>query len=129
MLDPHWEPHATLLANCGTTDVLISTFFDLVHHTRVDLSSSASIIYARDTRPSGPSLVAAFEAGLSVFEGHGQGLKRVDLGVQTTPVLHYVVRATNARNGEEGSPSVEGYYERMTGAFKTLIVSYHDRPE
>lgn len=123
MLDPHWEQHATLLANCASTEVLISTLFDLVHHLRVDLDAPASIVYARDTRPSGSDLVAAFETGLSVFEG----LKKVDLDVQTTPVLHYVVRATNARDGEHGTPTVEGYYERMTGAFKTLIVSWTPR--
>ncbi|KAI9632946.1 putative phosphoacetylglucosamine mutase [Dioszegia hungarica] len=119
MLDPTWESHATLLANCTSTESLITTFIDLAHHLRVELDACApsSIIYARDTRPSGKKLVEAFEAGLSAF----QGLKVVDLGVHTTPVLHYVVRATNARDGEQGKPTVEGYYERMAGAFKTLI--------
>lgn len=121
MLDPTWESHATILANCTSTETLLQTFFELVHHLHIDLNSvTGSIIYARDTRPSGDKLVEAFRAGLGPF----QGLKVVDLGIQTTPVLHYVVRATNARDGEAGKATVEGYYERMAGAFKTLIVSY-----
>lgn len=120
MLDPTWESHATLLANSPNVESLIQTFFELVHHLHIDLNATkGSIIYARDTRPSGDKLVEAFEAGLKPFEG----LKIVDLGIQTTPVLHYVVRATNAREGEAGKPTVDGYYERMAGAFKTLIVS------
>lgn len=124
MLDPNWEIHATNLANCSSTEQLLSTYFDLAHHLHVDLSSStkASVIYAYDTRPSGPALVAAFERGLSAFESGGE-VKAINLGVQTTPVLHYVVRATNDKSGESGKATVEGYYERMSEAFKTLIVS------
>jgi phosphoacetylglucosamine mutase len=120
MLDPSWESHATLLANCTTVETLLQTFFELVHHLHIDLGAvPGSVVYARDTRASGSKLVAAFEAGLGPFVG----LKTLNLGVQTTPVLHYVVRATNARAGEQGRPTVEGYYERMAGAFRVLIVS------
>lgn len=123
MLDPNWEAYATELANCSSTEQLLSTFFDLAQHLHVDLSKDATVIYAYDTRPSGPKLVAAFEAGLAAFDGSGAAVKSVNLGVQTTPVLHYVVRATNDKSGESGVATVEGYYERMASAFKTLIVS------
>ena len=119
MLDPNWEAYATELANCQSTSQLLSTFFDLAQHLHVDLWKDATVIYAYDTRPSGPALVKAFQAGLSAFDG----LKGVNLGVQTTPVLHYVVRATNDRSGESGVPTVDGYYDRMASAFKTLVVS------
>jgi phosphoacetylglucosamine mutase len=90
----------------------------------VDLAKDATVVYAYDTRPSGPKLVAAFERGLSAFGGQGQGgnVKSINLGIQTTPVLHYVVRATNDKSGESGEATVEGYYERMASAFKTLVV-------
>lgn len=130
MLDPNWEAYATELANCSTSEQLLSTFFDLAQHLHVDLTKDATVIYAYDTRPSGPKLVAAFERGLSAFDGQGQGqgqsgsgsVKSVNLGIQTTPVLHYVVRATNDKSGESGEATVEGYYERMASAFKTLVV-------
>ena len=119
MLDPNWEAHATTLANCQTTDQLLTAFFDLAQRLHVDLSKDATVVYAYDTRPSGPALVQAFQDGLSAFDG----LKQVNLGIQTTPVLHYVVRATNDKSGESGVPTVDGYYERMASAFKTLVVN------
>jgi phosphoacetylglucosamine mutase len=119
MLDTTWESHATALSNCPNTSSLISTFTTLATHLRVDLSAPASIAYARDTRPSGPELVAALERGFSVFPG----IKLVDVGVTTTPVLHHVVKATNDRTGRTGKPSSEGYYSKLAHAFTALIVS------
>lgn len=120
MLDATWEAHATALANCPSTESLLSTFTTLVTHLRVDLSQPASVVYARDSRPSGPELVAALEEGLKAF---GEGVKISDIGVTTTPILHYVVKATNAKGEAYGKPSIEGYMEKMSNAFKTLIVS------
>ncbi|WVQ96205.1 hypothetical protein IAU59_003308 [Kwoniella sp. CBS 9459] len=118
MLDPTWEHHATTLANCPTTESLLSTFTTLVTHLRVDLHQPANIVYARDTRPSGPDLIKALEAGLNAF---GEGVKVNNLGVTTTPILHYVVKATNDKTGEYGQPTVEGYNQKMAKAFKTLV--------
>jgi phosphoacetylglucosamine mutase len=120
MLDQSWEQHATALANCPSTSSLISTFTTLATHLRVDLSTPASIVYARDTRPSGPDLYAALEAGLQAF---GESVKTVDVGITTTPVLHYVVKATNDKSGEYGVPTIDGYMQKTAKAFKTLIVS------
>jgi len=118
MLEQSWEVHATTLANCPNTASLISTFMDLAHHLRIDLNAPASIVYARDTRPSGSELVTALETGLNAFPD----VKLLDLGVTTTPVLHYVVKATNDKTGEYGAPTVDGYMEKMAKAFRTLIV-------
>lgn len=120
MLDPAWELHATALANCPTTESLLSTFATLISHLRVDMHQPASIVYARDTRPSGPDLIQALEAGLKVF---GTSVKTIDIGVTTTPILHYVVKATNDKSGSYGKPTVEGYMEKTACAFKTLVVS------
>ena len=119
MLDQSWEAHATTLSNCQTTASLVSTFSSLASLLRVDLSAPASIIYARDTRPSGAELIAALEKGLGVFES---SVKTLDVGITTTPILHYVVKATNDKKGEYGTPTVEGYYEKMAAAFKILVV-------
>ena len=119
MLDQSWEAHATALANCPSTSSLLSTFVALATHLRVDLAAPASLVYARDTRPSGPELVAALEAGLSAFKND---VKVVDLDVTTTPVLHYVIKATNDKSRKFGVPTVQGYMEKMAKAFKTLVV-------
>ena len=61
MLEAAWEAHATNLANAPTTDALISALETLVQSLKIDLSKPARVVYARDTRPSGPALVASLE--------------------------------------------------------------------
>ena len=66
----------------------------------------------------------ALETGLKVFSD----LKLNDVGITTTPVLHYVVKATNDKTGSYGQPTIDGYMEKMAKAFKTLIVSCSSTP-
>ena len=44
------------------------------------------------------------------------------VGVLTTPQLHYMVRCLNTNNAY-GQPSEQGYYEKLSSAFKSLILS------
>ncbi|KAL7424909.1 hypothetical protein Q5752_000596 [Cryptotrichosporon argae] len=118
MLEQAWEAHATALSNCPSTSSLISTFTSLAAHMHVDLAAPASVVFARDTRPSGPALIDALQAGLGAF---GSSVKTLDLGVTTTPILHYVVKATNDKTGTYGAPTIEGYYKKTAAAFKQLV--------
>lgn len=118
MLEQSWEAYATSLANCETTQDLISTYESLAAQLRIDVNSPATVVYAYDTRPSGPELIAAFEAGLGAF---GDRVKKINLGITTTPVLHYVVKASNDKSGAYGKPTIEGYYEKLAAAFKILV--------
>lgn len=118
MLEQSWEAHATALANCETTQDLISTYEALAAQLRIDVNAPASVVYAYDTRPSGPALIQALEAGLGAF---GDRVKTINVGVTTTPVLHYVVKATNDKSGTYGKPTIAGYYEKLAAALKTLV--------
>lgn len=119
MLESAWEIHATTLANAQTSDAFIQELEKIIKTTKIDISKPSNVIYARDTRPSGPALVAAFEDGLKAM-----GVKGRDEGVQTTPVLHYLVRCINTKgtNDQYGEDSEEGYMKKLSGAFKNLVV-------
>ena len=119
MLEQSWEAHATALSNCPSTESLVSTFTTLANHLRVDLNAPSSIVFARDTRPSGEDLIKALRTGLEAF---GATTKITDLGITTTPALHHVVRATNDKSGYTGTPTVDGYVEKLAKAFKVAIV-------
>ncbi len=120
MLEASWENHASALANAPTSDDFIRGLYELVQITRIDVSKPARVIYARDTRPSGPELVSAFEAGLKCIGAQGR-----NEGVTTTPVLHYLVRCINTKGkkDEYGEDSEEGYIKKLAEAFKKLTVS------
>lgn len=121
MLEQSWEAHATKLANCATTADLIAAYESIATALRINVNAPASVVYARDTRPSGPELIKALETGLAAY---GSQIKVSDIGITTTPVLHYVVKATNDKTGLYGTPTIEGYYVKLATAFQTLVVSY-----
>ena len=119
MLEQSWEVHATNLSNAGTTDEFVKQLEALVQSARIDLSKPARVVYARDTRPSGTVLVAALEDGLNAI-----GADSRNAGVTTTPILHYLVKAINTKGTkyEIGEDSEEGYYRKLSNAFKKLTV-------
>lgn len=118
MLEQSWEVYATLLANCATTDELIEAYKSIAEQLHINITSPASVVYASDTRPSGPELVSALQTGLGAY---GDIVKTTNLGITTTPILHYVVKAVNDKTGEYGTPTIDGYHQKLAAAFKTLV--------
>ena len=118
-MEASWETHATNIANAPTTDALIEALETLVKNLKIDLSKPAKVVYARDTRPSGPALVASLEDGFKAL-----GAEARNAGVTTTPVLHYLVKAINTKGTKDsyGDDSEEGYLEKLSSAFKQLVV-------
>jgi phosphoacetylglucosamine mutase len=70
-------------------------------------------------RPSCPDLVKHLESGLQV-----SGAQTKNYGVLTTPMLHYLVRCLNTAGTSDayGEPSAEGYYKKLSDAYKTAVV-------
>jgi len=121
MLESSWEAHATALANAPNSDDFVAAVDGLVKAAKIDLSKPARVVYARDTRPTGPALVAALKDGLEAMEAEYR-----DAGITTTPVLHYLVRTINTKDTKDsyGEDSEEGYLTKLSGAFKKLLVSH-----
>lgn len=120
MLEASWEGHATTLANASTTDALIAALDSIVKTLKIDLSKPARVVYARDTRPSGPVLVSSLEDGFEALNVEAR-----NAGVTTTPILHYLVRAINTKGTKDpyGDDTEEGYMQKLSSAFKKLVVS------
>ncbi|EIN13797.1 phosphoacetylglucosamine mutase [Punctularia strigosozonata HHB-11173 SS5] len=118
MLESSWEAHATNIANAPTTDALVAGLVKFVDDLKIDLSKPARVVYARDTRPSGAALVSALDDGLKAL-----GAEVRDAGVTTTPILHYLVKAINTKGTSDsyGDDSEEGYYQKLSSAFKRLV--------
>ena len=111
-----WEKHATTLANAASDKELLSAYESLTKETNTNNGIKARIVYARDTRDSGPHLVAALKAGLDCVRAES-----TDYGLLTTPQLHYVTRCINTKGSpyEYGEATEKGYYEKLAAAFKT----------
>jgi phosphoacetylglucosamine mutase len=69
-------------------------------------------VQGRDTRPSSPHLVAVAAEGIAAV-----GVRMLDLGLVTTPQLHFLVRACN-----KGQPYTENdYYSTLAGGYRSLV--------
>ncbi|KAF9480987.1 phosphoacetylglucosamine mutase [Pholiota conissans] len=119
MLEASWEAHATAVANAASTEAFIEALSNLIVNAKIDLSKPARVVYARDTRPSGPALIAALEDGFKAL-----GVEARDGGVTTTPILHYLVKAINTKGTKDsyGEDSEDGYYTKLATSFKKLLV-------
>ena len=113
---------ATSLANTPS-DKFAEAYQDLVNEILVDEMRQlherpAKVVFARDTRASGPTLVQALQGILDALD-----VQYNDYGIQTTPQLHHMVRSINTENTPYayGVPTEEGYYEKMANAFKKII--------
>ncbi|XP_059441830.1 phosphoacetylglucosamine mutase-like [Corylus avellana] len=73
----------------------------------------AEILLGRDTRPSGESLLEAAKQGISSI----LGAVAIDMGIVTTPQLHWMVRARN----KAIKASELDYFEQLSSSFRCLI--------
>ncbi|OXV09021.1 hypothetical protein Egran_03215 [Elaphomyces granulatus] len=117
MLEAEWETYATKLAN-SPLEKLGEVYDGLVKEIDIRMENPARVVFARDTRASGPRLVAVLAAALAATE-----IEFLDLKFLTTPQLHYVVRCKNTLGTqyEYGEPTEQGYYEKLSDAFKRVI--------
>ena len=113
MLENSWEAYSTSLANATDGDV-VSLYHKLEQELKINPETPARVIYARDTRPSGPALVKALTDALDAA-----GAEATDYKLLTTPQLHYLTRCTNTEGTPQsyGDVSEKGYYEKLGKAF------------
>ncbi|GFZ00885.1 phosphoglucosamine mutase-like protein [Actinidia rufa] len=99
MLSQDWEPFADALADAPDSQHLLQLVDDFVKKENIPLEGvqSAEISLGRDTRPT--------------------GAVAVDMGILTTPQLHWMVRA---RNKSMKATELE-YFEQLSNSFRCLI--------
>ncbi|KAK4962156.1 Phosphoacetylglucosamine Mutase [Elasticomyces elasticus] len=125
MLESSWEAYATKLANAPSEEELVQLYSQLTADLKVKPDTPARVIFARDTRASGPRLVECLVDALNATQ-----VEYTDYKLLTTPQLHYLVRCVNTRGTqyEYGEVSEKGYYEKMAAAFKQAM-EHSDKPK
>ena len=76
------------------------------------------VVFARDSRASGPRLVTALTEALKATDTDYTDYKHL-----TTPQLHYITRCLNTQGTDfyYGEPTEQGYYEKTAAAFKKAM--------
>lgn len=118
MLETSWEKYATEMANITTDEKLEEYVEKFVKEQEIDTSIAPKVIYARDSRESGPRLVGCLEDALKWADA-----KIENFGLLTTPQLHYLVRCLNTLKtpNSYGVPTEEGYYKKLSIAYKKVL--------
>ncbi|KAG6588490.1 Phosphoacetylglucosamine mutase, partial [Cucurbita argyrosperma subsp. sororia] len=112
MLDQEWQPFAEALANASSSHDLFQLINGLGEKENIllDGSKSAQILVARDTRPSGEALLDAAKHGI----GSIIGAVAQDMGILTTPELHWMVHVRNRSLKASGELD---YFNKLSGPF------------
>eukprot|EP00879_Flechtneria_rotunda_P020590 GHRR01021665.1.p1 GENE.GHRR01021665.1~~GHRR01021665.1.p1 ORF type:complete len:503 (+),score=168.16 GHRR01021665.1:54-1562(+) len=114
MLAQHYETHATSLAQAETDDDVVSLLKGLAEPQTL-AGEPGKVIIGRDTRPSGPVLVAACAAGVTAI-----GVQLLDIGAVTTPELHHTVQTYN----QYGALEEQAYFTNLLESFRTLTCGH-----
>ncbi|XP_073482969.1 phosphoacetylglucosamine mutase isoform X1 [Aquarana catesbeiana] len=114
MLAQEWEVYATNLANAEAHGLQM-VLTNIIKQESINMQQEAFIAIGRDTRPSSETLSCAVIDGVTSLDSKFQ-----DYGLVTTPQLHYVVCCRNT-DGGYGEPTIEGYYQKLSKAFKELV--------
>ncbi|XP_063681883.1 phosphoacetylglucosamine mutase-like [Bolinopsis microptera] len=108
MLLPRWEHYSTQLSNTDSAS-LVEVLQDFSDEAEVTLTSSRGrLVVGRDTRESGPDIVAAVTAGAENLQ-----CKVHNIGVCTTPQLHWIVKQTNISKPN----TLQDYYRTFADSF------------
>lgn len=115
MLSQHWEPFADALANAPSPQHLLLLINEFVEKEGISMDgvTQVEVLLGRDTRPSGDALLEAAKQGVTSIVG----AVATDMGVLTTPQLHWMVRARN--KGMKASE--QDYFEQLSISFRCLV--------
>ncbi|KAL2348243.1 hypothetical protein Fmac_002243 [Flemingia macrophylla] len=115
MLSQRWEPFADALANAPSPQNLILLINEFVEKEGISLDGVGvvEVLLGRDTRPSGDALHEAAKQGVTSIVG----AVATDMGILTTPQLHWMVRARNM--GMRASE--KDYFEQLSSSFRCLV--------
>ncbi|KAL6905409.1 hypothetical protein ACP4OV_003010 [Aristida adscensionis] len=117
MMDQRWEPFADALANAPDPDALLRLVLRFAADEGIPLGSAgghaAQVLLGRDTRPTGEHLLHAALQGINAIVG----AQAIDMGILTTPQLHWMVRSKN--KGIKASES--DYFAQLIGSFRRLL--------
>merc|ERR1712130_153137 len=111
MLVPEWESLATDITNATDVDSVIR---QIIAQQEISKESNGLVVLGRDTRPSSEYL--SFAATEGILKAGG---RVINLGIATTPQLHFLTQQLNAGISIQHL-SMDHYYTFFSDAFLKL---------
>ena len=111
MLAAAWEDMATALANAGDAAAVETVLWQIGPLA----GGSGLVVVGQDTRVSSPHLASLVASGMAAAGGTVH-----DLGVVTTPQVHWAVLRANQAS-PPAIPALSGYFQEHVDALKMLL--------
>ncbi|CAG0880126.1 unnamed protein product [Cyprideis torosa] len=116
MLPTDWEKIGTKLTNVSDGKLLMEVLDEIGSAVGYQ-PGIPSVVIGRDTRPSGPAMLKAVKDGVEAMQG-----KVRDLGILTTPQMHYLVwHINNSTDPASCVPTTMDYFRPICSAFRSVF--------
>lgn len=109
-LPNEWERYASELVTVDTAEEVADIAVRICATHEIDADAPVTLVIGMDTRGSSPLLVDAVKTGACAFAN----VQIVDLGLATTPHVHWLVQAGTYNDAAS-------YFEHMAGSFKSCL--------
>lgn len=116
MMAQAWEPYAEQLVNTKSVTEVIALLESIAVKEDINKESSSIVVIGRDTRPHSEELAKCIRIGAEAF-----GAIVHDMGLVTTPQLHFIVQKVNEESQEY--PVIELCREKALANYHTTLRS------
>jgi phosphoacetylglucosamine mutase len=124
MMAQSWEPYAEQLVNTKNVSEVLALLENIAEKEGIDKGTPSVVVIGRDTRPHSEELAKCILNGAEAF-----GAIVHDLGLVTTPQLHFIVQRINEENSEfpvkdlNREIAMANYYATLRNGYLDLIDS------
>ena len=125
MLSSSWEPHAERFANAPSSPAFLAEMAALEASEGIAGMDGGVVMVGRDTRPHSEAFMQRVREGVESVGG-----RVLDLGVVTTPQLHFAVQRANVNETSPpygsaftASAALDEYYRTLASGFSELLDS------
>jgi len=124
MLSSSWESYTESLANASTAEEFLEAVAAIETSEGISGATGGTVMVGRDTRPHSAEFLTCVSEGVAAMGG-----VLLDLGIVTTPQLHFAVRRANEKSlvslasTFSANTALEDYNNTLAAGFSTLLDS------
>lgn len=120
MLETEWEKIVEKFCNTHNTVELLEQIDNIIDKYSINVTEriQAKVIIGMDTRPSSEALANLVKQALDAWSSL---ISYTDLGLLTTPALHFIVAEFNKVDNHNLEISPKAYYDQLSGGLQAIF--------
>lgn len=120
MLETEWEKIVEKFCNTHNLTELLKQMDNIIDKYSINVTEriQAKVLIGMDTRPSSEALAALVKQALDAWSSF---ISYTDLGLLTTPALHFIVAEFNKVDNNNLEVSPKAYYDKLGGGLQAIF--------